>query len=93
MNTHSHPSKSAVKPGAILRAMGADPMAVTPESFVPPHLRNSSGNGSARPRVEIVRDGDRVMKILAHCPCGEIIEIECDYAENSTVSSTTSSQA
>jgi hypothetical protein len=81
MNHQTKTTRSGIKPGAILRAMGAEPTAVTPESFDPPHLRGAAHATADRPRIEIVRDGERVLKILAHCSCGEVIAIECDYAE------------
>lgn len=89
MNSNPNAGKSGVKPGAILRAMGAANAAITPHSFDPPHLRGVVHHAGAEPRIELVRDGDRVMRILAHCACGETITIDCDYAANEARASST----
>ena len=31
-------------------------------------------------KVELKRDGDRITQIRIHCRCGELIELNCDYA-------------
>jgi hypothetical protein len=76
---------NAVRPGAILRAMGASDEAFTPPEWAPPRgstRRAPAGHAThAAPRIEVVRDGDKVVRILAHCRCGETIAIDCDYAD------------
>ncbi len=32
-----------------------------------------------QPRVMLQRDGDRVKQIDIVCPCGNTIQVECDY--------------
>ena len=34
---------------------------------------------AAEPRVSVERDGDRVKRIRVECPCGETIELDCEY--------------
>ena len=43
----------------------------------PPTLPNSHGE----PTVTFERDGDRVARIRIQCPCGNVLELACDYAE------------
>jgi hypothetical protein len=33
----------------------------------------------AAPHVEVVKQGDKVMRIVVTCSCGEKIEVECLY--------------
>jgi hypothetical protein len=51
------------------------------QSAVPhiaPAHASSSGHGS--PQVEAVKEGDKVVRLIVTCGCGERIEIECLYA-------------
>jgi hypothetical protein len=38
-------------------------------------------NVHADPTVTFERDGDRVTLIKIQCPCGNVFELACDYAE------------
>ncbi|MFZ5495095.1 MAG: hypothetical protein ACOZE5_07125 [Verrucomicrobiota bacterium] len=31
------------------------------------------------PTVEVVKEGDKVVRIIVNCPCGEKVEIDCLY--------------
>ncbi len=33
--------------------------------------------------VEVVKEGDKVVRLIVHCTCGERVEIECLYAAGS----------
>jgi hypothetical protein len=50
-----------------------------------PHLHSSpapAGLGSAAspgPQVEVVKEGDKVVRLVVVCSCGERIEVECLY--------------
>jgi len=33
----------------------------------------------ATPQVEVVKQGDKIMRIVVTCACGEKIEVECLY--------------
>ncbi len=76
--------QSGVRPGAILRAMGAETKAITPPEFAQCTRSGKPTAIASAPRIEVVRDGDRVARILARCRCGETITIECDYSVSGT---------
>jgi len=40
-------------------------------------------NGSQKASVEIVKEGDKVVRIFVTCKCGERLEIECLYPAGS----------
>lgn len=42
-----------------------------------PSARVTSGHGT--PTIECVKQGDKVMRLVVTCSCGERIEIECLY--------------
>lgn len=51
-----------------------------------PHVHKAvSATGAVRapvvegPHVEVVKQGDKVMRIVVTCGCGEKIEVECLY--------------
>jgi len=57
-----------------------------PEQPVPSGLAQALGasgtRGSSRhgsPTIECVKQGDKVMRLIVTCSCGERIEIECLY--------------
>lgn len=37
----------------------------------------------AEPNVEVVRQGDKIVRIIVTCACGERIEVECLYPAGS----------
>lgn len=59
----------------------------------PPHShshshRSANGAGVVRapangPNVEVVKEGDKVLRIVITCGCGEKIEVECLYSAGS----------
>ena len=36
-------------------------------------------SNAASPNIEVVKQGDKVMRLIVTCACGERIEIECLY--------------
>jgi hypothetical protein len=62
-------------------AVKADP-ASAPAAFIPaaarPALKKHAESDATR--IECVREGDRVTRIIVVCACGERIEIDCLYA-------------
>jgi hypothetical protein len=42
-----------------------------------------SSSGPAAVQVEIVKEGDKVVRLVVTCVCGERIEIECLYPAGS----------
>lgn len=41
-----------------------------------PSLASASG---AQPTVEVIKEGDKVVRLIVVCSCGERVEIECLY--------------
>ena len=48
-----------------------------------PALPPTGPSGHGEPIVTLERDGDRVVRIKVHCPCGNAFELACDYPEES----------
>lgn len=53
-----------------------------------PHVHKATANavtGAVRapapegPQVEVIKQGDKVMRIIVTCSCGEKVEVECLY--------------
>lgn len=42
-----------------------------------------NANGSAGAQVEVVKEGDKVVRLIVNCACGERVEIECLYSAGS----------
>lgn len=36
--------------------------------------------GASSAHVEVVKEGDKVVRLVVHCVCGERVEIECLYS-------------
>lgn len=80
MNHTDSKNERRVKPGAILRALGASDDAIQAKPWSPEFASTAhSGTAGTESSVELVRDGARVVRILVHCKCGETTTIECDY--------------
>ncbi len=50
-----------------------------------PHLEKLHGTASgitagAGTQVEVVREGDKVVRLIVNCACGERVEIDCLYS-------------
>lgn len=39
--------------------------------------------GASSAHVEVVKEGDKVVRLVVTCPCGERVEIECLYPAGS----------
>jgi len=50
-------------------------------SPAPEHVgkAKSAGQGGEGPSVECIKEGDKVVRLVVTCSCGERIEIECLY--------------
>lgn len=46
---------------------------------IPGILAGSDGGDHRIPDVEVIKQGDKVMRIVVTCTCGERTEIECVY--------------
>jgi hypothetical protein len=48
---------------------------------VPPPHRETTGNEG--PSVDVVKEGDKVVRIVITCSCGEKVEVDCLYPAGS----------
>lgn len=54
----------------------------------PPGKRASAGcaeTGMGEPSVELVKEGDKIVRLIVTCMCGERTEIDCMYPPGKTV--------
>jgi hypothetical protein len=68
---------------APLRPMaGPNPMAA---QFSGATVRNGHGGAcaSSHPTVDVIKEGDKVVRLVVVCSCGERVEIECLYPPGS----------
>jgi hypothetical protein len=49
-----------------------------PTASASPHPAASTSHNS--PQVEVVKQGDKVVRLFVTCSCGERIEVDCLYA-------------
>lgn len=63
-------SSAAASPREALR----QPTAAKPASHA--HAHTSAGAGAS---VEVVKEGDKVVRLIVTCTCGERVEVECLY--------------
>lgn len=48
------------------------------------HSHGSAGDsGASSAQVEVVKEGDKVVRLVVTCGCGERVEIECLYSAGS----------
>lgn len=52
------------------------PSAAKPAAAAHAHSHASAGAG---PSVEVVKEGDKVVRLIVTCTCGERVEVECLY--------------
>lgn len=57
--------------------------ATRPTAVIPPagKIRVPISSSSAEPRIDVLKDGEIVTVIRVSCPCGQSIDIHCEYAE------------
>ena len=39
--------------------------------------------GASSAHVEVVKEGDKIVRLIVHCMCGERVEVECLYPAGS----------
>lgn len=44
------------------------------------HDEENDQDSRHQPRIDLKKDGDKITRITVTCGCGEIMEIDCDYA-------------
>ena len=70
---------------APLRPLAPPAQAVKPASPTKPAAHPSGSAGAAdhpNPTVEVVKEGDKVVRLIVICTCGERVEIDCLYPAN-----------
>lgn len=59
------------------------PAALRPRELTPAPSHQSPaptmGASHGQPSVEVVKEGDKVVRLIVVCTCGERVEIECLY--------------
>ena len=65
-----------------LRPPGAAAPAFAPQFHAHPAVSVSTP-GASSANVEVVKEGDKVVRLIVTCVCGERVEIECLYAAGS----------
>lgn len=59
------------------------PMASSARPSVAPigisHHGTDKSCGTGQPTVEVVKEGDKVVRLIVVCSCGERVEIDCLY--------------
>jgi hypothetical protein len=62
--------------------VGTEPLVpIAPVVAMPATLRPHpvTGKAHASPNIEVVKEGDKVVRLLVTCSCGERMEVECLY--------------
>ncbi len=67
--------------------LGKKPIEAPPLRAAPAHHHPLHTEGTVRPAVhgpsvEAVKEGDKVVRLIVTCSCGERIEIDCLYPAN-----------
>jgi hypothetical protein len=67
-----------------LRAPGLNGLAAATAATKPAHTPLSVVTpGASSAHVEVVKEGDKVIRLVVTCVCGERVEIECLYSAGS----------
>lgn len=66
---------------APLRPLGTPAIASLKPTAAPTahHGHGAGQSGEGHPSVEVVKEGDKVVRLVVVCSCGERVEIECLY--------------
>ena len=67
------PTESLRPPPQLAASMG-------PGCKSPNHTAVNHTGGESSAHVEVVKEGDKVVRLIVNCRCGERIEIECLYS-------------
>ncbi len=60
------------------RNLGTNALSV-PRAKLLPAIGGTAPSAPAGPHVEVVKEGEKVTRIVVTCVCGERIEVECLY--------------
>lgn len=64
---------------APLRPMAAPAISVAPAAGAAPRAASPTLCAGSQPTVEVIKEGDKVVRLVVVCSCGERVEIECLY--------------
>ena len=56
---------------------------VAPKTCIPvrlPGMIRSSSSNESGPSVDVVKEGDKIVRLIVKCSCGEKLEVECLYS-------------
>lgn len=67
---------------APLSPLASPTMAVKPAAKPAPSSGAASAEDRPSPTVEVVKEGDKVVRLVVTCGCGERVEIECLYPDS-----------
>jgi hypothetical protein len=73
--------KKILKAEALGRPSSATGIAHAPSCR--PQRPAGKAGGSASAHVEVVKEGDKVVRLIITCVCGERVEVECLYPAGS----------
>ena len=71
------------------KAVEVEPLRPPPQPGSPLGLRCEAARaaaagvatpGASSAHVEVVKEGDKVVRLVVHCVCGERVDIECLYS-------------
>jgi hypothetical protein len=62
-----------------LRPMATSAPSVAPAAGVTSHAAPPVTSAGSHPTVEVVKEGDKVVRLVVVCSCGERVDIECLY--------------
>ncbi|MEO6874926.1 MAG: hypothetical protein ABI222_08900 [Opitutaceae bacterium] len=74
-----------MKPFLQGKKSSAMPALRLPSAHAVAHIRKSAADGQehadthGQPVVEIVKEGDKVARLIVTCSCGQKIEVDCIY--------------
>lgn len=63
-----------------LRLPQAAALALAPRCGKPAAPNGAAPANAQGAHVEVVKEGDKVVRLIVHCVCGERVEIECLYS-------------
>ena len=77
MNSFLHGKKNlSVAPLRGISSAGLPKSNSTPTT---PRAATAGDCGSEAPTVEVIKEGDKVVRLVVVCSCGERVEIDCLY--------------
>lgn len=81
MNSFLH-GKKALGGGGLRPLTSLVPVAgrLIPQGTRSPLGKTPTPDCAAQPQVEAIKEGDKIVRLVVTCTCGERVEIECLYS-------------